>query len=187
MSACTSTALDTSVLTKIASPPFSVIIWTVCCPPSSFRSAMTSLAPSLAKVSAVALPIPEAPPVTNATLPSSCPGMVGSPSLVACIEVVSVPYRRSYHTRRGCVRRNGHGSGGGGGGSWVRMKVHSAILPSTALVYHGGRLDDSYSIKHHRKEHEHGCHREQTTHATHFCRVRPGEPRTLSRAHGRGL
>src|SRR2546425_2172329 len=42
--------------------------------------------------------------VTNATLPSSGPGMAGSPSLVACIGVVSMQYRRSYHTRRGCVR-----------------------------------------------------------------------------------
>src|SRR5262245_60512124 len=47
----------------MASPPFSVIIWTVWCPPSSFMSAITSLAPSLANVRAVALPIPDAPPV----------------------------------------------------------------------------------------------------------------------------
>src|SRR5439155_4402529 len=79
MSACTSTALDTSVLTKMASPPFSVIIWTVCCPPSSFISAMTSFAPSRANVRAVARPIPEAPPVTNATLLSTRPGMVTPP------------------------------------------------------------------------------------------------------------
>ena len=67
--AATAVALDTSVLTKVASPPFSVIIWTVCCPPSSFISAMTSFAPSRANVRAVARPIPEAPPVTKATLP----------------------------------------------------------------------------------------------------------------------
>src|SRR5262249_33657245 len=79
MSACASTALDTSVLTKVASPPFSVIIWTVCCPPSSFISAMISFAPSRANVRAMARPIPEAPPVTNATLPSTCPAMSRPP------------------------------------------------------------------------------------------------------------
>src|SRR5215475_7829196 len=63
----------------MASPLFSVIIWTVCCPPSSFISAMTSFAPSRANVRAVARPIPEAPPVTNATLPSTRPAMVSSP------------------------------------------------------------------------------------------------------------
>src|SRR5215475_7112017 len=81
MSACTSTAWDTSVLTKMASPPLSVIIWTVCCPPSSFISAMTSFAPSRANVRAVALPIPDAPPVTNATFPSTRPGIGISPLL----------------------------------------------------------------------------------------------------------
>src|SRR5215831_15840584 len=79
MSACTSTAWDTSVLTKMASPPCSVIRWTVCCPPSSFMSAMTSFAPSRANVRAVALPIPDAPPVTRATFPSTRPGMVIPP------------------------------------------------------------------------------------------------------------
>src|SRR5215475_985659 len=80
MSAWTSTALDTSVLTKIASPPCSVIMWTVWCPPSSCISAMISLAPSLAKANAVALPIPDAPPVTNATFPSTRPGMLFPPA-----------------------------------------------------------------------------------------------------------
>src|SRR5215475_1083430 len=79
MSAWTSTVWDTSVLTKIASPPFSVIIWTVWCPPSAFRSATTSFAPSRANARAVALPIPDAPPVTNATLPSTHPAMGISP------------------------------------------------------------------------------------------------------------
>src|SRR5262245_55388880 len=63
----------------MASPLFSVIIWTVCCPPSAFVSAMTSLAPSRANARAVALPIPDAPPVTNATFPSTCPAMCRSP------------------------------------------------------------------------------------------------------------
>jgi hypothetical protein len=38
------------------------------------------LAPSLAKANAVALPIPDAPPVTNATLPSTRPGMLFPPA-----------------------------------------------------------------------------------------------------------
>src|SRR5215471_15741747 len=59
-----------------------VIIWTVCCPPSAFMSAMMSFAPSLANVRAVARPIPEAPPVTNATLPSTRPAMSSPPSLL---------------------------------------------------------------------------------------------------------
>src|SRR5262245_1251107 len=63
----------------MASPPCSVIMWTVWCPPSSFISAMTSFAPSRANARVVARPIPEAPPVTDATLPSTRPGMVSSP------------------------------------------------------------------------------------------------------------
>src|SRR5215510_8090653 len=77
--ASTALALVTSTWTKMASPPFSVIIWTVCCPPSAFMSAMTSFAPSRAKVSVVARPIPEAPPVMRATFPSKRPGISRSP------------------------------------------------------------------------------------------------------------
>src|SRR5215831_3740260 len=77
--ASTAVALDTSPWTKVASPPFSVIIWTVCCPPSAFMSAITNFAPSRANVRTVALPIPDAPPVTKATLPSTRPAMVTSP------------------------------------------------------------------------------------------------------------
>src|SRR5215475_224089 len=40
---------------------------------------MTSFAPSLANVRAVARPIPDAPPVTNATLPSTRPAMSRPP------------------------------------------------------------------------------------------------------------
>ena len=46
----------------------------------SFMSAMISFAPSRANVSAVALPIPDAPPVTNATFPSTRPGMLSPPA-----------------------------------------------------------------------------------------------------------
>ena len=77
--ASTALALVTSTWTKVASPPVSVIICTVCSPPSSFMSAMTSFAPSRANVRAVARPIPDAPPVTNATLPSTRPAMSRPP------------------------------------------------------------------------------------------------------------
>src|SRR3954467_7601069 len=46
---------------------------TVSRPCSSSTSATTTLAPSLAKASALLRPIPEAAPVTSATRPSSCP------------------------------------------------------------------------------------------------------------------
>src|SRR5215510_9824995 len=45
---------------------------------------MTSFAPSLANVRAVALPIPDAPPVTKATLPSTRPAMMTSPVYTYC-------------------------------------------------------------------------------------------------------
>src|SRR5215510_1690336 len=80
--ASTAMVLDTSAWTKVASPPFSVIICTVCCPPSMFMSAMTSFAPSRANVRAVARPIPDAPPVTNATLPSTHPAMSRPPAYI---------------------------------------------------------------------------------------------------------
>src|SRR5215471_14862246 len=82
--ASTAVASDTSAWTKMASPPCSVIMWTVWCPPSSFMSATTSFAPSRANVRAVARPIPEAPPVTNATFPSTCPAMVTPPVYTYC-------------------------------------------------------------------------------------------------------
>src|SRR5262249_45945653 len=68
----TSAAFETSVLTKRASPPASLIIRTVSSPPSTRTSATTVFAPSRANASALALPIPEAAPVTKATLPSNC-------------------------------------------------------------------------------------------------------------------
>src|SRR5262245_49145491 len=46
-----------------------------------FRSPITTCAPSRRKVSAVARPMPLAPPVMIATLPSSRPFMSGEPSL----------------------------------------------------------------------------------------------------------
>src|SRR6266498_1803381 len=72
MSVSTSAAFETSVLTRRASPPASLIIRTVSSPPSTRTSATTVFAPSRANASALALPIPEAAPVTKATLPSNC-------------------------------------------------------------------------------------------------------------------
>jgi hypothetical protein len=40
--------------------------------------------PIIDKVGAVALPIPDAPPVTSVTLPVSCPALVTSPSYLNC-------------------------------------------------------------------------------------------------------
>ncbi len=53
---------------------------TTACAPASSMSVMTTLAPSRAKVAAHAAPIPDAPPVTIATLPSTWP-IVSSPSV----------------------------------------------------------------------------------------------------------
>src|SRR5712691_1150173 len=66
----TSAARATSVRTKIAWPPAFAISRTTSLPVASVRPATTTLAPSLAKASAAALPMPVAPPVTKATLPS---------------------------------------------------------------------------------------------------------------------
>src|SRR5215510_11511385 len=49
---------------------------------------ITNFAPSLANVRAVALPIPDAPPVTNATFPSTRPAMSRPPVHTASIGIV---------------------------------------------------------------------------------------------------
>jgi hypothetical protein len=54
--------------TKSASPPASRIVATVCRPPPVAMSATTTAAPSRAKAIAAARPMPEAAPVTIATL-----------------------------------------------------------------------------------------------------------------------
>src|SRR5262245_42606029 len=84
ISASTSVALETSVLTKSPWPPAAWIRRTVSCPPSATTSATTTFAPSRANVRAEALPMPEPLPVTSATLPSSRPAMVFSPLCVDC-------------------------------------------------------------------------------------------------------
>src|SRR5437773_2228941 len=65
-----------SAFTKTASPPAALMSRTVSSPPSTTTSATTTFAPSRAKVRAVARPIPDPPPVTNAILPSTSPAIV---------------------------------------------------------------------------------------------------------------
>ena len=55
---------------EAAVPPACSISDTVSAPPSAFTSATTTEAPAAASAIAVARPMPEAPPVTIATLPS---------------------------------------------------------------------------------------------------------------------
>src|ERR1700752_3981832 len=74
MSASTSSQRPTSVLWKDPVPPARVMTSTVGSPPwtgCSGISAMTTLAPSLAKLTAIARPIPELAPVTTAIFPAS--------------------------------------------------------------------------------------------------------------------
>src|SRR5689334_9814901 len=60
----------------IAWPPAALINATVAAASASPRSATATRAPSRTITSAVACPIPEAPPVTSATLPSRIPAML---------------------------------------------------------------------------------------------------------------
>src|SRR5215467_10846499 len=56
----------------MASPPAPPILSATTRPPLSSRSVSTTLAPSRTSVVAQAAPIPDAPPVTIATCPSTC-------------------------------------------------------------------------------------------------------------------
>src|ERR1041385_32484 len=68
IAACTSAEFETSAFAKILSPPASLIILTVSLPCSSFRSTTTTRAPSAARRSQVARPMPDPPPLTTQTL-----------------------------------------------------------------------------------------------------------------------
>src|SRR6516162_10098973 len=63
--------LVTSRWRKIAAPLACVMSATTFLPSSSSTSATATLAPSRAKIRAMLAPMPEAPPVISATLPSS--------------------------------------------------------------------------------------------------------------------
>src|ERR1051325_9924651 len=105
----------TSVCLKLAVPPAFWIIATVSSPRSVFRLPITTFAPSRAKASAVARPMPDPPPVTSATLPSSsfirrsCPpdAQLTREDLVG--ELVSRPGRP--HHARDAARRELRSSG----------------------------------------------------------------------------
>src|SRR5215472_5797397 len=74
----TSASSVTSPAIAIDCPPAELINATVASMPSLERSDTATRAPSLATASAVARPMPDPPPVTNATLPSSMPAMTTS-------------------------------------------------------------------------------------------------------------
>src|SRR6266513_2594796 len=69
--ALTSVSFATSARTNAASPPSFLISPTTCAPSFSRRPVRTTFAPARANAIAVALPIPEVPPVTSATLPEN--------------------------------------------------------------------------------------------------------------------
>src|SRR5262249_13350235 len=66
--AFTSASLATSARTNAASPPSFLISATTCAPSFSRRPLRTTFAPTRANAIAVALPMPDVPPVTSATL-----------------------------------------------------------------------------------------------------------------------
>src|SRR5262249_9296971 len=67
----TSASLATSARTNAASPPSFLISATTCAPSFSRLPERTTFAPPRANAIAVALPMPEVPPVTSATLPAN--------------------------------------------------------------------------------------------------------------------
>src|SRR5260370_31349663 len=69
--AFTSAFFATSARTNAASPPSFFISATTCAPSFSRRPVRTTFAPARANSIAVALPIPDVPPVTSATLPEN--------------------------------------------------------------------------------------------------------------------
>src|SRR5262249_11921612 len=58
-----------------ASPPAARTSWAVCFPSATRRAARTTAAPSWAKRTQAARPMPELPPVTKATLPVIVPAI----------------------------------------------------------------------------------------------------------------
>src|SRR5712672_3517552 len=71
-----------SVLANSAWPPAALISLLTCWPAPLLRSAMSTVAPSRARSRAVAAPIPDAPPVTTATLPAN---LMTAPHLLMCL------------------------------------------------------------------------------------------------------
>ena len=116
--AATSASRLTSPPMAIAWPPAALISPTVPAALSSVRSATATRAPSRLMATAVARPIPDAPPVTSAVLPSRMPAMVRFP--FSCVwkrqayrrragsPIASAATRYAAAARRGC--HGGHGS-----------------------------------------------------------------------------
>src|SRR5262245_10620200 len=60
----------------MASPPAALIIRAVSSPPATTMSDTATFAPSLARATAVARPMPDPPPVTNAIFPCTTPAIL---------------------------------------------------------------------------------------------------------------
>src|SRR5437879_21743 len=80
--AFTSASFAMSPRTNAASPPSFLISATTCAPSFSRRPVNTTLAPARANAIAVALPMPEVPPVTSATFPSNFPFFIFVPFIL---------------------------------------------------------------------------------------------------------
>ena len=107
-----SASLDTSASMNMLAAPISPIMRTVSLPPSAARSTTITLAPSLAKAMATALPIPDPPPVTSPTLSTRLPaipippwysppfqiGRKGSDSKSDALKPIKVAYLRHQHS-----------------------------------------------------------------------------------------
>src|ERR1051325_2556244 len=133
----------TSVCLKLAVPPAFWIIATVSSPRSVFRLPITTFAPSRAKASAVARPMPDPPLVTSATLPSSsfirrsCPPDAQLTREDLLGELVS---RRGRPHRRAMLR----GGSSGALGSWSREAGdRNRDLEECLLVEHRGSDPDT--------------------------------------------
>ena len=93
--ASTAAPTDASSTTSVCAnkPPISPA---TCLPPSSFRSAITTLAPAAASARAVASPSPLAPPETIAAVPfTSMPGAYPPRPGTPCPRAEFPPLRRS--------------------------------------------------------------------------------------------
>src|SRR3989442_5042194 len=82
---CQSASLVTSRWTYTASRPAARMAASTFWPSASRMSPKTTLAPSLANVSASAAPCPRAPPLISATFPSSFPISISCSAYEACL------------------------------------------------------------------------------------------------------
>src|SRR5581483_614823 len=96
--ASTSVAFETSAVCAIALPPSLVMIFTVSSAAAALRSTQNTCAPSRAKVTAVALPLPQPGPIEPA------PTTIATLPLSRSIPVLphGVVVLRAFGPRRGC-------------------------------------------------------------------------------------